>query len=241
MITLLLMLVAAGASSAGEASVTPTPEATPPINILLTRPESEPPPKGQSLSEVARHIKLKLPANQPRVITNTSVKQLAEGVELTTGVAGAPGNPTVGRPSGASDENRKTKWQQRYRSAVDRVRRLEADVKNLESQVSGLERDFYSRDDAVYRDSVIKPEWDKALADLQKARAELDAARKQPDEVVGAARHDGALPGWFRGLDQEAPTPPPAQQGVTGGQSRPPRPAPTPTRVPPKQQPGGPT
>jgi hypothetical protein len=109
------------------------------------------------------------------------------------------------------------------------VRRLEADVKSLEAKVIGLERDFYSRDDPVYRDSTIKPAWDKALSDLEKARADLETARSQPDEVVNAGRREGALPGWFRGLDDAALPPASAPQAQ---QVRPaPRPTPRPTRV----------
>lgn len=231
MTSLLLALAVAVASPAEEPSATPTPAATAPINILLSRPDSEPAPRGSSLAEVAKHIKLKLPANQPRVLTNATVKQLAEGVELTTGTVG-PAGPHGGAAvplSGGSEEAKKTKWQQRYRAAVERVRKLEADVKNLEAQVAGLERDFYSRDDPVYRDSTIKPAWDKALSDLQKARVDLETALKQPDEVVNAARRDGALPGWFRGLDETAPVSAPQVQ-----QSRPaqrPTPRPTPARA----------
>ena len=233
MTSLLLALAVAVASPAEEPSATPTPAAKAPINILLSRPDSEPAPRGNSLAEVAKHIKLKLPANLPRVLTNASVKQLAEGVELTTGTVG-PAGPHGGAafvPSGGSEEAKKTKWQQRYRAAVERVRTLEADVKSLETKVAVLERDFYSRDDPVYRDSTIKPAWDKALSDLQKARADLETALKQPDEVLNAARRDGALPGWFRGLDEAAPSPtsaPPVQQGRPAQR---PTPRPTPVRA----------
>jgi len=234
MTSLLLVVAAALAPQAGEPSPTPTPVATAAINVLMSRPDSEAGPRGNSLSDVAKHIKLKLPANQPRVLTNASVKQLAEGVELTTG-AGGSAQAAVAPLSNAGDESKKAKWQQRYRAALDRVRNLEATVKSLETQVAGLERDFYGRDDAVYRDSVIKPAWDKALADLQKARADLETARKQPDEVITAARRDGALPGWFRGLDE---TPPPAAGAAPARPST--RPTPKPRSTQPKELQVGP-
>ncbi len=239
--TLLLMVVAvAGAASAAAPPATPTAAATAPITILLSRPEAEPAPRGQSLAEVAKHIKLKLPANQPRVLTNASVKQLAEGVELTT-AAEPPRGSGMGLPVAAGEDAKKAKWQQRYRAATQRVRRLEADVKALEVQVNGLERDFYSRDDVVYRDSTIKPAWDKALNDLEKARADLEAARTQPDEILDAARRDGALPGWFRGLDEEGPEAAPTAQASGPARVQPSRPAPRPTPTPRRQEPVGPS
>ena len=200
MITALLALAAAAVAP------TPTPVATPSIGILLAKPGEEAPPRGDSLADVAKRIKLKLPANQPRVINNEAVKQLSEGVELTMTMA-----PTGGAAGGfhgheSGDERKKAIWQQRYRAAVERVHRLEADVKELESRANRLEQEFYAHDDPVYRDAVIKPAWDKSLTDLAKAKADLEDARKEPNEVLNAARRDGALPGWFRGLD-EAPGP----------------------------------
>jgi hypothetical protein len=222
MIAALLVLAAAAA--------TPTPVATPSISVLLARPDAEAPVRGDSLADVAKRIKLKLPANQPRVITNEAVKQLSEGVELTMTMAPAGGAGAAhGRESG--DERKKAIWQQRYRAAVERVRRLETDVRDLEARANGLEQEFYAHDDPVYRDSTIKPAWDKSLTDLAKAKADLEDARKEPNEVLNAARRDGALPGWFRGLDE---TPAPAERaGEKAAVPAPPaRPAATPTPSP---------
>jgi len=233
---LILLLVAQAAPSAQE-SPSPTPTPAPAVTILLAKPEGAPPPQGTSLSDVAKHIKLKLPANRPRVLTNESVKELAEGVELTTAapVQGKPSGAAVG--GGASEDAKKVRWQQRYRAAVQRVRSLEAEVKDLETRSAGLEAEFYAHDDPVYRDSTIKPNWDRALTSLQKARTDLEEARKQPDEVLNAARRDGALPGWFRGLDEATPPPapqaaPPAPAGAAPVVQPSPRPTPTPRRTP---------
>ncbi len=229
MITALLVLAAAAA--------TPTPVATPSISVLLARPDAEAPVRGDSLADVAKRIKLKLPANQPRVINNEAVKQLSEGVELTMTMApaGGAGGPH-GRESG--DERKKAIWQQRYRAAVERVHRLEADVRDLETRANGLEQEFYAHDDPVYRDSTIKPAWDKSLTDLAKAKTDLEDARKEPNEVLNAARRDGALPGWFRGLDE---TSAPADRGgeKAAAPAPPARPAATPT--PPPRRAGGPS
>lgn len=219
----LLFLVAAQAGAA--ASPTPTP--TPRLNILLSRSSAEGASPTGSLSDVAMRIKLKLPEGQPRVLTNDTVKQLAQGVQLTTtkGTGGA-----VYAPVGGSQESpKKAMWQQRYRAAVSRVAELEADVKRLESEANGLETDFYAHDDPAQRDGVIKPAWDKALADLSKAKSDLAEARGKPEQVLDEARRDGALPGWFRGLDQAGaePAPAPARAGAAPGQKRP-----TPSRPP---------
>jgi hypothetical protein len=198
----LLFLLAAQAGAAPP----PTPTPTPRLNILLSRSSAEAASPTGSLSDVAKRIKLKLPEGQPRVLTNQTVKQLAEGVELTTtqGSAGAGGYAPVGE---AQESPKKAMWQQRYRAAVARVAELEAEVKRLEGEVSRLETDFYAHDDPAQRDGVIKPAWDTAVADLNKARSDLVEARSKPEEVLDEARRDGALPGWFRGLDQAGAAP----------------------------------
>ncbi len=237
--TALLILLAAATAAAPPA---PSPSPTPALTILLAKPEGAPPPQGGSLAEVAKRIKLKLPGDRPRVLTNETVKQLAEGVELTTAAPGAGGGAAVA-PGAAADESKKARWQQRYRSAVQRVAALEAEVKSLEARANELEREFYSHDDPAYRDSTIKPNWDNTLTQLQKTKDELEAARKQPDEVLNAARRDGALPGWFRGLDSEtAPALPPAAQGGARATSPARKVPPTPTPLPPESiRPVGPS
>jgi len=234
MTTLLILLAATHAAAVAEEPPSPTP--TPPVAILLAKPEGGPPPQGGSLAEVAKRIKLKLPANGPRVLTNDSVKRLAEGVELTMSAAGPGGGAVVPAGAGGNEDAKRARWQQRYRAALQRVRGLESEVKILENRASELEREFYAHDDPVYRDSTIKPNWDRTLAALQKARSSLDEARKQPDEVLNAARRDGALPGWFRGLEDEATPIPPAaapDQGAPAPRTKPTaRPTPASPRLP---------
>ena len=224
---LLVLLAARAAAPTPE----PTPTATPPINILRGREGSEAAAPTGTLADFAKHLKLKLPEGQTRLLTNESVKQLSEGIELTTTIGGGP----LPRASSASaNEGKKAMWQQRYRDAVSRVAALEAKVKRLESEANGLEQEFYAHDNPVERDTQIKPAWDKALSDLQAARKALGEARNQPDEVLNAARRDGALPGWFRGIEAGEPGPTPAASGGTGAAApaapAPPTPTPTPRK-----------
>ena len=197
MTAVLLALAAMGAG------VTPTPAstATPSLSILQGRPDAELMPWGGSLAQIAKKIRLKLPANVPRVINNETVKELAKGVELTMS-APTPGGEQGPKRAGG-EAGKKVIWQERYRSALGRVQRLESEIKDLESRANQLENEFYAHDDPVYRDSVIKPAWDKALSDLSAARGQLVDARQEPDRVLDAARRDGALPGWFRGVSGE--------------------------------------
>jgi exonuclease VII small subunit len=211
MITGLFMVLLAQA-----ATRTPTPTPTPPINLLLSKPSSEAQPAPTSLGDVAKKIKLRLPANQPKVLTNDSVKQLSKGVELTTSMADS--GPVSAAPSSlTADAGKKAMWQERYKAAVARASKFEAEIARLNSEVARLETAFYATDDPAQRDGVIKPAWDKALADLRVAQDELAQARKEPEQVLDEARRDGAQPGWFRGLDQPGSGPAPRPTRPPGG------------------------
>ena len=72
----------------------------------------------------------------------------------------------------AADEERKAEeayWRDRvleirlaWRDAADRVEELEGDVFHLRQR-------FYAEDDGFYRDSQIKPAWDRAVEQLRDA------------------------------------------------------------------------
>jgi exonuclease VII small subunit len=219
MSALLFVLLAAAPPTA-----TPTP--TPRLNILLSKESEQAAAPTGSLGDVAKRIKLKFPEGQPRVLTNDSVKQLSQGVELTTGRD--TGGSAYAAGGTAHESPKKEIWQQRYRDAVNRVADLEAEVKRLEGESARLERDFYAHDDPFQRDGVIKPAWDKAVNDLRQAQADLAEARTKPEEVMEAARRDGALPGWFRGLEGGGPAPAPRGQAHGQPRAAPPTPAPIP-------------
>jgi hypothetical protein len=203
-------------AQAATPTPTPAPTPTPPANILGLRQGSEAQPAPSSLGDVAKKIKLRLPANQPRVLTNDSVRQLSEGVELTTSMADSGAVPAA--PSGpTADGGKKAMWQDRYKAAVAKASGLEAEIARLTSEVARLETAFYAHDDPAQRDGVIKPAWDKALADLRAAQNDLVEARKAPEQVLEEARRDGAQPGWFRGLDQPGSGPAPRPTRTPGG------------------------
>lgn len=222
------ILMALWLASAATATPTPAPTARPaptpesPIMLLERNATAKGgAATGQSLADVAKSVKLKMPAGERKVLTNESIKALAEGVELTTAQP-AGKDSRAGAPAGPSEAD-KASWQARYQEARARVVYYEAEVTRLKSEAAKLERDFYAWDDPVHRDAVIKPEWDKTLVALRDAEQRLEAARSGPDKVVEDARHAGALPGWFRGLPEPSPGP------ASAPAMRTPRRLPTPT------------
>jgi hypothetical protein len=219
-----VLILAQGVPPAPPVTPTPTASNQPhsPLALLSVRPIEQRSGQGESLADVAKRIKLRMPAGKPRLITNENLAGYSAGVQLTT-TNGLPDSTVVVSDSGNEDE-KKLIWQTRYREALDHAAHWEAEVHRLDNEVARLQSDFYARDDPAYRDGVIKPAWDQAILDLQNARIELANARSEPDRVSEAARRDGALPGWFRGITPSPPggqgdrsssnaTKPPARRG----------------------------
>ena len=113
-----------------------------------------------------------------------------------------------GSPNDADDGEAippsETYWRRRvrdlrldWRAAVERI--LE-----LERRAADLRNRFYAEDDPYVRDGRIKPEWDRALAELEAAKQEAMDAEEDLEAALTEGRREGALPGWLRdGIELE--------------------------------------
>jgi hypothetical protein len=123
-------------------------------------------------------------------------------------VAKSKGQITMAEPkkptaTGVSAEALQTiKDEQHWRSrALDirtRLRQATDRVEDLELSAAGWRRRFYAEDDPYFRDSKIKPEWDRVLAQLEATRADIEDTRKELEDFLEEGRRAGALPGWLR-------------------------------------------
>ena len=78
------------------------------------------------------------------------------------------------------------------------------DIEEHKLDIARLRREFYAEDDPFYRDSQIKPAWDKALEDLREAERTVRRSERELEQAIDDGRHAGALPGWLReGLELE--------------------------------------
>ena len=101
------------------------------------------------------------------------------------------------------------RWAARSRCTSTRTRWKKAaeEVKELEQSAAGWRRRFYAENDPYARDSQVKPEWDRVLDRLGKARADVDAAKKELGDFQEEGRRAGALPGWLREGSELEPAP----------------------------------
>jgi len=194
-----------------------------PLTIWAEQPTptpTPPPAAKRSLAEVAKDKELKGgEKGKGIVITNENIADYAEKGLLTTvedkeaktqlrplhqGGSTETGGVPPAAASGPTEE-RKRYWQGQYTRQLELVASIKKQMEDLDFEIPGLWRDFYSWDDPAYRDGVIKPKLDAALLQRDKTEADLEKAETRLKEIKDEARQDGAEPGWFRGLT--APTP----------------------------------
>ena len=95
-------------------------------------------------------------------------------------------------------------WREKILEVRRAWREVADEIDELEAEVNLLRLRFYEEDDPYYRDSQIKPAWDRALDRLRAARLLADEAEVLVISTLEAGRRAGALPGWMReGIELE--------------------------------------
>jgi len=205
-----LLLVGGVVAVSADEEATPTPV-----------PQSD-----QSLSDVAGGIKLDRTATGGAtgiVISNENLADLAgkshvtevtkPGNQSARGLADVQIGPTGAgiegqAPGYAENMEKKQYWQALYEQQLKLLQDISKQIDALDLEIPGLWRDFYAWDDPAYRDGVIKPKLDEALAQRQKLEIDKKAGEASLVEIKKSAQRDGGQPGWFRGFDKP-PTPRP--------------------------------
>ena len=205
----------------GGASTVPADEIEKTVVVdVPTEDES----RGPTLAEVAAAERERRSQGEGSsiVITDANLKDYATG-ELTwaepetPAAAGAeeddqdPASADAAEGAGEEEVRDEAYWRARALEIRLRWRNSWESIPELEGEVARLRNRFYAHDDPYYRDSQIKPAWDRALAELDQARIDVDQAEIELEELMEEGRLAGALPGWLReGIDLE---PEPEEEG----------------------------
>jgi len=105
--------------------------------------------------------------------------------------------PAEVRDAGPGSGKDAAYWKKRMDGAREEVRRNELFIEALQSRVNGLSNDFVGRDDP-YQRAKIGEDRQKALAELDRVKADLEGAKKQISDIEEEARIAGVPPGWIR-------------------------------------------
>jgi len=198
----------------------PAPEAPavgelhPPAPQVIIEPADPEPDSEPTLAEAAqRERERRRQSGKPiAVITDANLQDHAVG-QLTFMEDEAPEPASEDGETGADAEEEgpdEQYWRDRVRQIRQSWADAAAEVPALEGRVAELRRRFYEADDAYYRDTRIKPAWDRAIDLIAQKRGEAEAHRLELQAALEEGRLAAALPGWLReGVELEpAPTEP---------------------------------
>jgi len=192
--------------------------------VVVVDPGEDPASRSKTLVEAARDEReRRAHAGEPvAVITNKSLPhskgQLTyaqpgpKPAEAKAKPPGTPGTEKGKATKGVGETHDEAYWRQRGLDIRQRWRLAADEISKLEQDVADWRRRFYAESDPAARDAQIKPEWDRALEQLQHKKEEVEATQRELEAFQEDGRRAGALPGWLReGADLEpAPPPPPA-------------------------------
>jgi hypothetical protein len=158
------------------------------------------------LAEVARQEAERRKATKasPRILTNQDLPKIT-GRPSAPAAAATPDAPLAAdkadavapAPEAEKLEKNETWWRLRIAEPRDALRRNEILLDALQARVNGLTSEFVARDDP-YQRARIGDDRQKAILELERVHAEVDAAKKAIDEIEEEARRAGVPPGWLR-------------------------------------------
>jgi hypothetical protein len=118
----------------------------------------------------------------------------APGVE--TPPAQTPGQPAAGQP-GAAAPSGEAEWRKRITAVREAMTRSQMFAEALQSRINALSTDFVNRDDPAQRDQIAADR-QKALAELDRVRREIQDQQKAITAIQEEARKAGVPAGWVR-------------------------------------------
>ena len=163
----------------------------------------------QSLGDVARKEaeRRKTAPDAAKVYTGDTLRPDPSGPRRPAPAASEAEKPAAAAPSGsgtsesesASNEPPKDEkyWRDRIQAERDALQRAEMFAEALQSRINALSTDFASRDDPAQR-SELSGNRQKALAEMDRVKQEIQQHTKTIAAIQEEARRAGVPAGWVR-------------------------------------------
>ena len=164
----------------------------------------------QSLADVARQEEERRKAirSSGKVYTNDSLRPDPASAGTAPRAAAAPpdappadasarSKPAAPEPAAGAAPKTEAEWHARVAAVRDALSRARIAADALQSRVNVLSADFVNRDDPAQRD-VVFADRQKALAELDRVKGEIQQHQRTLAAIEDAARRAGVPAGWTR-------------------------------------------
>ena len=163
----------------------------------------------QSLGELAKKEAERRKAAPPakKVYTDDDLKKITVPGAVTPvadpaakpadAAAGKSGDAAKGDKDKAETPPGEAEWRAKMTAAREGLRRSEMFAEALQSRINGLTADFTARDDP-YQRALIADDRQKALAELEQVKKDIETGKKRITDIEEEARRANVPPGWIR-------------------------------------------
>jgi len=171
------------------------------------------PVAAQSLGDLAKkeQERRKSLPQAKKVYTDDDLKKIAAASGISTDQSAKPADATKpgdaaapakdGDPAKPGDKTEaapnESQWRSKMTTARDSLRRNEMFAEALQSRINGLTADFTARDDP-YQRAQIADQRQKALAELEQVKKDIEGSKKAISDIEEEARRANVPPGWIR-------------------------------------------
>ena len=157
----------------------------------------------QSLADVARQeeARRKAVSGAGKVYTNDALQPEPPpspgSVPAATPAPATPPTAADGNKPAAPATKTEAEWKKRIADERDALSRAQIFAEALQSRINVLSADFVNVDDPARRD-VVAADRQKALSELDRVKAEIQAHQKAITDIQTEARKAGVPAGWVR-------------------------------------------
>jgi hypothetical protein len=137
------------------------------------------------------------PLSRPAASTPPGEEQAAAAAPSPSGAEGEASKPAAAPESPAAPQQDEKHWRDRIQAERDALQRAEMFSEALQSRINALSTDFASRDDPAQR-SQIATDRQKALAEIDRVKQEIQQHTKNVATIQEEARRAGVPAGWVR-------------------------------------------
>jgi len=115
----------------------------------------------------------------------------------TAGSSSPPAAPKTGTPDATEGARDQTYWKNRMAEAREQLERSKTLLDAMQSRINALNADFVNVDDPAKR-AVIARDRQKALAEMERLKKEIQGLTKSIADIEEEARRAKVPPGWLR-------------------------------------------
>ncbi len=198
-----IMLGFAGSGLAQQTAPDGSAPAKPPAATSGQSSTASSAPAQESLAEAARKARerRKEESKTPRVFTNENIP--TSGGISSVGQSAAPAGSSSAEGTGtgtpaASSESGEKFWRDKF---ADLRHKLEQDKENLDvsqRELGTLSTQFYTDPNKQMQQQLTRSDIDKKTAEIDKAKAQVDADQQAISDAEDDLRKSGGDPGWAR-------------------------------------------